>query len=142
MSLERTRHPEAVDVHITVGQDGITSILGRDVLNEALTAFHALEEHEVIVKSTGKPGLLGSDLHIIVIGNGAADMLLFQILFRYLDVFHDFDKFRFIEYKYRRISDSFGQVMRFSGIRKTYLRHKKNDIMNNYTHSVILKSLI
>ena len=51
-------------------------------------------------------------------------------------------EFRFIEYKYRRISDSFGQVMRFSGIRKTYLRHKKNDIMNNYTHSVILKSLI
>ena len=40
------------------------------------------------------------------------------------DITHD-GKFRFIEYKYRRISDSFGQVMRFSGIRKTYLRHKK-----------------
>ena len=51
-------------------------------------------------------------------------------------------EFRFIEYKYRRISDSFGQVMRFSGIRKTYLRHKKNDMLNNYIHSVILKSLI
>ena len=47
------------------------------------------------------------------------------------------DKLRFIEYKYRRISDSFGQVMRFSGIRKTYLRHKKNDMLNIYIHSVI-----
>lgn len=51
-------------------------------------------------------------------------------------------KSRFIEYEYRRISDSLGKVMRFSGIRKTYLRHKKNDMLNNYIHSVILKRLI
>ena len=97
MSLERTGHPEAVDVHITIGQDGIPGILGRDVLNEALAAFYALEEHETIVKSTGKPGFLGSHLNIIVIGNGATDMFLLQILFRYLDILHGFDKFRFIE---------------------------------------------
>jgi hypothetical protein len=92
VSLERTGHPEAVDVHITIGQDGILGILGRDVLNEALAAFHALEEHETIVKSTGKPGFLGSHLNIIVIGNGATDMFLLQILFRYLDILHGFDK--------------------------------------------------
>ena len=105
MPFEGTGDPETVDIHITIGQDGVPGILGGDVLNEALASFHTLEEHESIVKTPGEPGLLGSHLHIVVIGNGAADMLLFQILFRYLDVFHGFVKLRFIETKIRILFD-------------------------------------
>ena len=94
-TVKGTGYPQAINVHIIISQNGIPGVLGRDILDKALPTFNTLEEYEPVIKSISKPGLLGRDLYIVVIGNGATNMLFLQIILRYLDVFHFYDKLRF-----------------------------------------------
>ena len=89
MSLERARYPQAVDVHIALGNERIPRIFGRYVLDKTLAALGAFQEHKTVVKALREPRLLRRDLYILVVGNGTADVLAFNVLLCNSDVFHD-----------------------------------------------------
>ena len=59
MSLEGARHPQAVNVHISVGVNRNPRVFCRHVLDEALAALHTFQENEPLIKPVRKPRLLG-----------------------------------------------------------------------------------
>ena len=61
------------------------SILGRDVLNEALAALHAAVENQPLVKALFEPFLFGKAL---LAGHGTANVFLVNIFFRDADIIH------------------------------------------------------
>ena len=67
MSLEGTRHPYTVNVHIVFSHDRIPGILGRDILDEALPPLDALQENQAVVKTVCQPGFLGRYLNILIV---------------------------------------------------------------------------
>ncbi|MPM43000.1 hypothetical protein SDC9_89672 [bioreactor metagenome] len=79
VALERAGHPKAVDVKIPRRLDGNPRILRRDVLDEALAALRRLEKDQPFVQSVPQPRLFGGHLWVLVVGDGAADMLPLQI---------------------------------------------------------------
>ena len=88
MSLEGTGHPQTVNVHISIRLNRNPGVFRRDIFDKALTAFHTLQKNKSLIKSVCQPGLLRRNLHILIIGNGTADVLLFQIILCDSDIFH------------------------------------------------------
>ena len=88
MALEGAGDPQAVDIHVARRLDGVPGHLRREIFDEALAPFHAFEKDQSLVQALGQPGLFGGDLHILIVGDGTADVLLFQILLCDADVFH------------------------------------------------------
>ena len=88
MSLEGTGHPQTVNIHISIGIDWNPCILSWDILNKALSPLHTLEKNKPFIKSVCQPSLLRRNLHVLIIGNGTANVLLFQIILSNSDVLH------------------------------------------------------
>ena len=86
--FEGAGYPQTVDIHVIRSVDRDPGIFRRDVFDEAFAAFDAFQKDEAFVKAVGQPGFFGRDLNVVVIGYGAADVLLFQIFLCNANVFH------------------------------------------------------
>ena len=90
MPLKGSGYPQTVNIHVSVGINRNPCILSRNILNKALSSLHALEKNKSFIKSVCQPSLLRRNLHVLIIGNGTADVLLFQIILCNSDILHMF----------------------------------------------------
>ena len=79
MSLQLPGYPEAVDVHIALRLHGGPGVFRGYVLDKAFSPDIGFQEDKPFVNSVLQPVLLGHDLDVLVIGDGAADVLLLKV---------------------------------------------------------------
>ena len=85
MSLQRAGNPQAVDVKPAVCFNGHPCIFRRNIFDKTLSALFTAIKDKSLIKSLLQPLLFCKSL---LAGHGAADVLLVNVLFRDMDIFH------------------------------------------------------
>ena len=84
-----TGYPEAVDVHITVGDDRIPCVFCRNVFDKDFSSRVGAPEDKPFFKSVFHPGLFQSDaVFTFFVGDAAADMFPVNIFPVNSNIFH------------------------------------------------------
>ena len=85
MSLHGAGNPQAVDVKPAACFNGHPCVFRRDIFDKALSALLAAIKDKSLIKSLLQPLLFCKSL---LAGHGTADVLLINVLFRDMDIFH------------------------------------------------------